>query len=61
MGNMVMGIMDSGNSLCAIGKPGVFSMGMDFLERKGQARHPQTKDGNKTMYIIILTCLTNNH
>jgi hypothetical protein len=35
MGNMVMGIMDSGNSLCAIGKPGVFSMGMDFLERKG--------------------------
>jgi hypothetical protein len=35
-------------------------MGMDFLEKRGLwARHPQTKDGNKTMYmdeIVWHTC-----
>lgn len=47
---MVMGITTSGNNLFVIGRLGPFTIGLDFLKRKGLARSSSNKDGSKNMY-----------
>lgn len=47
-GSMVKSITTSGNNFFVIGRLGPFTIGLDFLKRKGLVRPSSNKDGGKT-------------
>jgi hypothetical protein len=47
---MVTSIITNGNKLFVIGRLGPFTIGFDFLKRKGLTRPSSNKDGSKNMY-----------
>jgi len=49
-GSMVTSITTNGNKLFIIGRLGPFTIGFDFLKRKGLTRPSSNKDGSKNMY-----------